>query len=338
MTKKSVCPTDNFYLCIDKIYIHPSISLLTMTLQQFEYIIAVDHFRHFSKAAEYCSVTQPTLSAMIQKLEEELNVRIFDRSQQPICPTAVGSHLIKQAREVLVQAGRMKELVAEARQSCEGVFHLGILPTIAPYLLPRFFHNLVTKYPKLDIRVSEMKTPQIKQALLTGEIDAGVLAELDGMADEYAMTHLFYEPFCAYVSRASSLFNNKVIRTSELAGEQLWMLDEGHCFRDQLVKFCQLKSAQMSQHVYNLGSMETFMRMVESGNGVTFVPGLALDQFSTEQRELVRQFALPTPMRRIVVLTNRTFIRQSVLTALCDEIRASVPKQMLTLAGSQISI
>lgn len=309
-----------------------------MTLQQFEYIIAVDRFRHFSKAAEYCRVTQPTLSAMIQKLEEELNTRIFDRSQQPICPTPVGALLIKQAHEVLVQAGRMKEIVSEEKQSCEGTFRLGILPTIAPYLLPRFFQNLTKKYPKLDIRVAEMKTPHIKQALLSGDIDAGILANLEGMDADYTVTHLFYEQFLAYVSRNSKLFNNKVIRTSELANEQLWMLDEGHCFRDQMVKFCQIKSAQMSQLTYNLGSMETFMRMVESGNGITFIPGLASSQLSDSQRELVRQFALPIPMRQIVMLTNPNFIRYTILNAITDEIRASVPKAMLSLSSTQVAI
>ena len=338
MPKNFVCQTDNFYLCIDKIYIHPSNPLQTMTLQQFEYIIAVDRFRHFSKAAEYCRVTQPTLSAMIQKLEEELNTRIFDRSQQPICPTPVGIQLIKQAREILVQAGRMKEIVSEEKQSCEGTFRLGILPTIAPYLLPRFFHNLTKKYPKLDIRVAEMKTPHIKQSLLTGEIDAGILANLDGMDADYTITHLFYEQFLAYVSRKSKLFDNKVIRTAELANEQLWMLNEGHCFRDQMVKFCQLKSAQMSQLTYNLCSMETFMRMVESGNGITFVPGLAVEQFSESQLELVRSFAIPTPMRQIVILTNRNYIRQTILDAISSEIRACVPKTMHSLTSSQVAI
>ena len=203
-----------------------------MTLQQLEYALAVDRFRHFSKAAEHCYLTQPTLSAMIQKLEEELNVRIFDRSQQPVCPTAVGALLLGQAREILAQAGKLKEIVDEQKGSIEGTFRVGILPTIAPYLLPRFFHSLTGKYPGLDIRVSEMKTPDIKRALQTGDIDAGILANLDGMSEDYVVTTLFYEQFLAYVSRGSKLFDEKVVRTSDLADEQLWMLDEGHCFRD----------------------------------------------------------------------------------------------------------
>ena len=154
-----------------------------MTLQQLEYILAVNQFRHFAKAAEYCRITQPTLSAMIQKLEEELDTKIFDRSQQPVCPTPIGIHIIEQAQNVLVQANRIKNIIEEEKHSLCGVFKLGILPTIAPYLLPRFFPQLMKKYPQLDIRVVEMKTNDIKKALQTEEIDAGIVASLAGMEE-----------------------------------------------------------------------------------------------------------------------------------------------------------
>ena len=143
-----------------------------MTLQQMEYVLAVDRFRHFAKAAEHCRVTQPTLSAMIQKLEEELGTKIFDRGQQPVCPTPAGVLVISQARNVLFQAGRIRDIIEEEKHSMSGTFKLGVLPTIAPYLLPRFFPQLMKKYPQLDIRVVEMKTDVIKSALRTGEIDA----------------------------------------------------------------------------------------------------------------------------------------------------------------------
>ena len=169
-----------------------------MTLQQLEYILAVNQFRHFAKAAEYCRVTQPTLSAMIQKLEEELDTKIFDRSQQPVCPTPIGLHIIEQARNVLVQTHRIKNIIEEEKHSLSGIFKLGILPTIAPYLLPRFFPQLMKKYPQLDIRVVEMKTNDIKKALQTGDIDAGIVAGLAGM-EEFRQIPLFYEQFYTYV-------------------------------------------------------------------------------------------------------------------------------------------
>ena len=305
-----------------------------MTLQQLEYILAVNQFRHFAKAAEYCRVTQPTLSAMIQKLEEELDTRLFDRSQQPVCPTPVGIHIIEQAQNILVQANRIKNIIEEEKHSLTGTFKLGILPTVAPYLLPRFFPQLMKKYPDLDIRVVEMKTNDIKKALQTGEIDAGIVASLAGM-EELQQTPLFYEQFFAYVSREDALFNNEVIRTSDLNGEQLWLLDEGHCFRDQLVRFCQMKSARASQLAYHLGSMETFMRMVESGKGVTFIPELAVLQLGDAQKELVRSFAIPCPTRQVVLLTNKNFIRHTLLEVLVKEIKLSVPKEMLSLKATQ---
>ena len=305
-----------------------------MTLQQLEYILSVNQFRHFAKAAEYCRVTQPTLSAMIQKLEEELDTRIFDRSQQPVCPTPVGIHIIEQAQNILVQANRIKNIIEEEKHSLTGTFKLGILPTVAPYLLPRFFPQLMKKYPDLDIRVVEMKTNDIKKALQTGEIDAGIVASLAGM-EELQQTPLFYEQFFAYVSREDALFNNEVIRTSDLNGEQLWLLDEGHCFRDQLVRFCQMKSARASQLAYHLGSMETFMRMVESGKGVTFIPELAVLQLGDAQKELVRSFAIPCPTRQVVLLTNKNFIRHTLLEVLVKEIKLSVPKEMLSLKATQ---
>lgn len=305
-----------------------------MTLQQLEYILAVNQFRHFAKAAEYCRVTQPTLSAIIQKLEEELDTRIFDRSQQPVCPTPVGIHIIEQAQNILVQANRIKNIIEEEKHSLTGTFKLGILPTVAPYLLPRFFPQLMKKYPDLDIRVVEMKTNDIKKALQTGEIDAGIVASLAGM-EELQQTPLFYEQFFAYVSREDALFNNEVIRTSDLNGEQLWLLDEGHCFRDQLVRFCQMKSARASQLAYHLGSMETFMRMVESGKGVTFIPELAVLQLGDAQKELVRSFAIPCPTRQVVLLTNKNFIRHTLLEVLVKEIKLSVPKEMLSLKATQ---
>lgn len=308
-----------------------------MTLQQFEYIIAVDRLKSFTKAAEHCRVTQPTLSAMIQKLEEELDTRIFDRTQQPVRPTPVGTLIIKQAHEVLVQANHIKNLIAEEKNSFTGVFRLGILPTIAPYLLPRFVPQLMKKYPQLDLRMSEMKTSEIKQALLTGDIDAGILANLDGL-EEYKMTSLFYEKFYAYVSSESELEKNSVVRTADLANEQLWLLDEGHCFRDQMVRFCQFKSAQASQLAYNLGSLETFMRMVESGKGVTFIPELAVLQMSDCQKELTREFAIPKPTRHIVMLTNKNYIRQTLIEGIANEIKSSVPREMLSLKATQIAI
>ncbi len=308
-----------------------------MTIQQLEYILAVEQFRHFAKAAEYCSITQPTLSAMIQKLEEELGVKLFDRSVQPISPTFIGQKILRQARLVLTQVSHVKEIIAEEQEQLSGIFRLAVLPTIAPYLLPRFFPELIEEHSNLDMRVTEMKTLDIRQALLTDEIDAAIIAS----APEEGLFHeetLFYEEFYAYISRKEVLFKHELIRTSDITGERLWLLDEGHCFRDQLVRFCQMEAVKLSQMAYKLGSMETFMHMVENGKGITFVPNLAVLQFNDEQKELVRPFAIPRPTRRIVLVTNKNFIRHKLLNTLKEKIRTSVPPEMLQLQVTQVLV
>ncbi|WP_319505409.1 hydrogen peroxide-inducible genes activator [Bacteroides graminisolvens] len=305
-----------------------------MTIQQLEYILAVDQFRHFAKAAEYCNVTQPTLSAMIQKLEEELGVKLFDRTTQPVCPTAIGIKVLEQARMILAQTTHVKEIINEEQHSLSGTFHLGVLPTIAPYLLPRFFPQLMEKYPEMDIRVTEMKTTDIRRSLLNEELDAAIIANHPENTLLVSET-LFYEQFFAYVSRKETLFKHNLIKTSDITGERLWLLDEGHCFRDQLIRFCQMESVKLNQMAYKLGSLETFMRMVESGKGITFIPELAMLQLGEKQKELVRSFAVPRPTRQIVVVTKKGFIRNSILDVLRKEILAAVPKEMLNLQALQ---
>ena len=293
--------------------------------------MAVYRTRHFVKAAEACGVTQPTLSAMIQKLEAELDVK---RSSQQVMPTAIGKVVVEQAWKVLNRARKLKDIVAEQKKSLMGTFRLGILPTIAPYLLPRFFPSLMRENPSLDIRVVEMKTAEIRRAIDRGEIDAAVMVDT-GDLDDYVLTTLFYEQFLAYVSPSDQLSAKKSIKTSDLSNEFLWLLDEGHCFRDQLVKFCQLKAAKTSQSAYSLGSIETFMRIVENGQGVTFIPELASMQLTSTQKALVRPFAIPIPTREVVMATSKSFVRQSLLDMIAGQIRKSVPEKMLKLNNTE---
>ena len=308
-----------------------------MTLQQLEYVMAVFRFRHFAKAAEYCGVTQPTLSSMVQKLEDELGLKIFDRQSQPIAPTPTGRLVVEQAWKVLLRARKLKETVEEEKHSLLGTFTIGILPTIAPYLIPRFFPQLMNKYPDMDVRIVEMKTEDLKRALVRGDVDAGILAQLEGL-DEFDSLPLFYEQFFAYVADGDPLFSKESIKTADLTGEYLWLLDEGHCFRDQLVKFCHLKAASAAKKAYTLGSIETFMRIVESGKGITFIPELAVHQLDETHKRLVRPFAIPAPTREIVMITGKNFIRKTLRSLLVEEIQASVPKDMLTLRQTQKKI
>lgn len=301
-----------------------------MNIQQLEYILAVDSLHHFAKAAEQCRVTQPTLSAMIQKLEEELGLKLFDRNVQPVQATPAGKKVIEQARKVLFQVSQIKDIAEEEKKSVTGTFYLAVLPTIAPYLLPRFFNILKENKLELDIRIVEMKSSQALSAVQRGEVDAAILANKPMEVSLISET-LFYEQFFGYVSRNEPIFKNDVIRSSDIDGERLWLLDEGHCFRDQLMRFCQLEKVKVHQSAYHLGSMETFMRMVESGNGMTFIPELATFQLSAEQQELLRPFAIPRPTREICFVTRKDFVRQTIATIIKENITKAVPKDMLTL-------
>jgi LysR family hydrogen peroxide-inducible transcriptional activator len=305
-----------------------------MTIQQLEYVLAVDSFRHFARAAEHCHVTQPTLSMMIQKLEDELGLKLFDRTVQPVRPTPAGKKVVEQARKVLYQASLIKDIIAEEEQSVKGSFRLAVLPTIAPYLVPRFFLKLTAKHKDLNIHILEMKTTPTLAALLSGEVDAAIIASRP-VESELQGDTLYYEQFYAYVSRNEPVFKNELVRTADIKGERLWLLDEGHCFRDQLVRFCRMEQVRLRQGSYSLGSLETFMRMVENGNGITFIPELALHQLSREQSELVRPFAIPRPTREIVLVTRKDFIRHSISALLIQSIKASVPAAMCALQPFQ---
>ena len=305
-----------------------------MNLQQLEYIIAVDTFRHFVKAAENCRVTQPTLSAMIQKLEDELELKIFDRSAQPVAPTPAGRKIIEQARKVLFEVSLVKDIAGEEKQSLKGTFYLAVLPTIAPYLLPRFFQQLTEKNLELDVRVREMKLAQAKHALFRGEIDAAILAN-EPAENMLKGEVLCYDEFFGYVARNEKVYDKEMIRTSDVDGERLWLLDEGHCFRDQLMRFCQMEKVRQRQATYRLGSMETFMRMVEAGNGMTFIPELATLQLTDEQKKLVRPFAIPRPTREIVFVTRNDFVRHHIADYIKKAIKEAVPKEMLKLRPGQ---
>lgn len=305
-----------------------------MTIQQLEYILAVDQCRHFAKAAEFCRVTQPTLSMMIQKLEDELGIKLFDRSVQPVKPTAAGVKVIAQARSVLHQAALIKDIVKEEEQSLKGAFRLAVLPTIAPYLLPRFLQHLAEQHKELDIRIQEMQTAPTLAALQNGEIDAAIIAN-EPLESNLEGTLLFYEEFFCYVSKKEAVYRKNLIRTADISDERLWLLDEGHCFRDQLMRFCQREQVKLHQAAYHLGSLETFMHMVESGYGMTFIPELATLQLCPEQKDLVRTFAIPRPTREIYFMTRKDFVRFALSKLLIEHIRESVPKEMLHLKAGQ---
>lgn len=300
-----------------------------MTFVQLEYIIAVDTWRHFATAAGHCYVSQPTLSMQIQKVEEELGVKIFDRSKQPVIPTEMGIELIEQARRIIAEKNRMDEIVKQKKGILSGELRIGIIPTLAPYLLPLFVQSFMKKYPQVKLVVNEMMTDMIITRLREGRIDMGILATplQENGIKEYV---LFYEELMAYVSKKNAAYKKTYVLPQDINPDKLWLLEEGHCFRSQIVNLCELKRASRdsSPFEYEAGSIETLRRMVELNDGITILPELATMDMSSRQQNLIRYFKKPSPMREVSIVVHRDFVKKKLIEVLRHEIITSIPEKI----------
>lgn len=306
-----------------------------MTIVQLEYIVAVDTYRSFVMAAQKCFVTQPTLSMQIQKLEEDLGVKLFDRSRQPVIPTEIGVEIIEQARIIISEAAKVKEIIEDKNNEIGGELSLGIIPTVAPYLAPKFLGNFLEKYPKVKLTIAELQTETIISQLKSGILDCGILAtplEQNGLVE----LPLYYENFVAYLSKTSPLFKKKAILPIDLADDKLWLLNEGHCMRNQILNICKYKKASNAQLEYNTGSIETLIRMVDMNNGVTILPELSIQDFQTKQLDKVRYFKSPEPSREISLVTHQNFIKKRLIKALEQEILLVISKRMKSKKKKEI--
>lgn len=301
-----------------------------MNIQQLEYIVAVDNHRHFSKAAEASFVTQPTLSMMIQKLEDELGVKIFDRTQTPIEPTDVGSRIIEQARASIAQINQIKEIVEEEKGVIKGVFRLAIIPTVSPYLLPRLMQTHREKNSDIRLVISEMTTNQILSNLAKGAIDGGILAT-PLHDDRMKERPMYYEKFLAYISPSERfLYAKTSLEEDDLKGAKLWLLDEVHCFRTQILNLCSLKNRNIvnSAFTYEAGSIETLINIVDNNNGITIIPEMALDHLTEKQKLNVRFFKKSSPVREISLITRKDFLRERLIEIIEEEVKMSVPASL----------
>lgn len=300
-----------------------------MTFVQLEYIVAVDTARHFATAAERCFVTQPTLSMQIQKLEEELGVKIFDRSKQPVVPTEIGVEVIEQARRILSEKNVITELVETKKGILAGELHIGIIPTLAPYILPLFVQNFNKKYPRIKLVVQEMMTEYVVSRLREGRIDVGILVTplQEKGIKEYV---LFYEELLAYVSPKNAAYKKTYVLAQDIDPEKLWLMEEGHCFRSQIVNLCELrKASEMGSHFeYEAGSIETLRRMVETNDGITILPELTTLDMNNKQLQLVRHFKKPPPMREVSIVVHRDFVKKRLIEALKEEIISAIPEKI----------
>lgn len=297
-----------------------------MTLQQMEYIVALDKYRHFVLAAEACGVTQPTLSAMVQKLEEELDVKIFNRERKSISPTAVGEKIIRQAQTALNETLRIKEIVADETDRMSGHLRLGILPTIAPYIVPGFILHFTRSYPDVTLSIDEKESKTLLQDLRYGNLDMVLTTTPDDMSRLLEIP-VYVEKFVAYFSDTCSRARD-IIAGGNLPAEHMWILREGHCIPDGAQAIC--RNTDTGNRIYEAGSIETLVRIVDSNGGYTIIPELHLDFLSERQKENVAYLNMDPPaQRRVSLVIKEDFVRERILNAVVGSLKSILPPRML---------
>lgn len=302
-----------------------------MTITQMEYALAVEKFQNFRKAAGACHVSQPSLSSQIQKLEEQLGAVLFDRSRSPVKPTTIGQVLLQQMRVVVTEAYRLPELVNQEKQEVKGDLKLGIIPTIAPYLLPLFVKKMHQQYPALQLKVSELTTENCLAALDKEEIDVAVLATKEDK-EKYFQETLFTEPMLLYVSDDHPYAKKKSIKVEDISVKDLWLLEEGHCLRTDIISICNLRK-QLKNLPRNLefhvGNLEAIRNLVEENSGYTLLPYISTLRLSDIQHARLKNVVDPVPSRTLNLTVRRRFLKSAAIQALKQEIMTTVPAELL---------
>lgn len=299
-----------------------------MTLQQLQYIVALDTYRNFVRAAEHSFVTQPTLTMQVKKLEEELGTIIFNRNKAPLQPTRAGEKIIAKARIILKEANQLKELVKSEKEEMKGDFRLGVIPTVAPYLLPLFLSSFTDKYPEAHLVIEELQSEEIIARLKKEKIDVGVLAT---PLDERDLREipLYYEPFLVYASPDHWMYRASTIKNEDLGRDGLWLLSQGHCFRNQTLNICRHKAEEGMRRgfSYDSGSIEAIKNMVRNNSGYTLVPELSV--INELNSPFIRRITGQEPVREISLVTHNSYPRDFFLNAMKRLILAAVPEKFV---------
>lgn len=309
-----------------------------MNLQQIEYLLALDKYRNFSLAANKMFVTQPALTIQIKNLENELGVEIFDRNKKPIIPTEIGKELIEQARVLFKNTKKLKDIVNEFKVEIEGELRIGIIPTVAPYIVPKFINSFTEKYPNVQLIFSEVISDNILLQLKEGTLDAGILVTPFPMKDSLVFP-MYYEKFYTYISQGHPLIKRKKIKTTELDLKDLWLLEEGNCFRNQVINICtkNLDYSVRGKFRYESLSIDSLMKIVDSSRGITVIPEFAKEYIIHSKKEMIKPFSDYQPIREVSLVIERTYLKRTLIEKLRNEIVNSVPKKMLKQEGELVS-
>jgi LysR family hydrogen peroxide-inducible transcriptional activator len=309
-----------------------------MNFNQLEYLRELYSSGSFSTAAEKLGITQPALSLQIQKLEEELGFKLVDRTRRPLKLTEEGTVFYHKSIEILRQVDNLKDLSLELGDQIKGNLKTGIIPTVSPYLIPLFIQNLKKSYPALTIEVFEMKTEEIIDELKLGKLDCGIISTPVSSAGIQVQT-LFYERFYAYVSPKHVLAPVELVSVDQLNEEDIWYLEEGNCFQNQVNSICKINTQKKTdqQLIYRSSSIESLRRIVEHQTGITFIPELATIDIPAEQEDLVKELSGDQPVREISAVTVKSSAKERQVTALIEVIKNSVPKRMLSKPMVQVA-
>jgi len=306
-----------------------------MTLQQLEYIIAVNRHRHFVSASKECGVTQPTLSQMIQKLEQELGVTIFDRTKQPVQPTPIGIKLIEQAEKTLCEMRKMNEMVTAETEVISGPLKVGVIPTLAPYLVPSLIQQFKSNFKEIELTITEMPTESLINALHKEHVDM-FIAATPLEEDDFYEIPLYFEKFVAYFAPSNKMKDIQILSASNMPSDNIWILSEGHCLRDQIFNFC--KTSISYNQIFEAGSIDTLIKVVDKNGGYSVIPELHIDFLSDKQKENIREINNPPAVREISVVIQKDFIKERMINAVADSVKAIIPEHMLDERLKKFSI
>ncbi|MFQ3352014.1 MAG: LysR family hydrogen peroxide-inducible transcriptional activator [Candidatus Marivariicella framensis] len=285
-----------------------------MTLTQLQYTLAVAKYGNFTLAADKSNVTQPTLSMQVQKLEEELGAIIFNRNTKPIALTAVGEKIIKQAKNIIEESQKMRYLIDQEKGVVEGEFRLGIIPTVMPTLLPLFLNTFLKKFPKVRLKIEELNTKNFTEQILDGRIDAGIGATpLNNF--KLIENPLYYEPFVGYVPENHPLYKNKKLQINDLESSKILILEDGHCFRNQMINLCGINLIDYKFSIKS-GSFETMINLADEGLGMTLLPYMHTQSLSSKKQKNLRYFEDPAPAREISLIYSKAKLKLPIAFAL----------------------
>ncbi|MDO6737876.1 LysR family transcriptional regulator [Wenyingzhuangia sp. 2_MG-2023] len=291
-----------------------------MTITQLKYVLAVAEYKNFTTASEHCFVTQPTLSMQIHKLEEELDIQIFNRNKKPIEVTDVGIKIVTQAKTIVNESSRITDIVQQEKGYIGGEFKVGIIPTIMPSLLPLFLKNFNKKYPEVKLVINELTTAEIVQKLKDGHLDAAIAATPLN-EESLKESPIYYEPFIGLLHPKHRLFDQKYLKPEDLSMDDLLLLEDGHCFKESVLNICSsLVSQNPKKFALQSGSFDTLIKLTKEGLGMTLLPYLHSIDLKEEDQKLIREFEKPHPAREVSLIYHKSGLKLQIINALKEEI------------------